>query len=617
MRQATMLARRLLLCALCVLPACGGDGNDPDLTGSGAGTGVLEVITSTSGVPEDPDGYAVTVDHDAARLLAPNGAATVAGLSPGSHSVGLAGIAGFCVLDGQNPRTVEIATGDTASVRFDIICDTPMLQISVSTTGSELDSDGYRVSIDGVEAGSVLPDDTIRIPYLSSGPHTVDLTGVAPNCAVSGEHPRPVDLVDGGGAVHLDVVCHIAITLGVYVETSGSDADPDGFVARLNGGSPVAIFSSTGVFRGGWFLPSGDYTVTLSDVAPHCTLAGSNTATATVTTGDTTMVKFTVSCGTMRTGRFGRDLLVGARGEVYLLSADGSRFVQLTNNPDEEHNPTISPDGRTIAFGSIHTVVDVPGPIGGRSHWESKIFTMNPDGTGQTQLTDGYRDEGPAWSPDGNRLAFIGTARDGPSHVFVMNADGGGLAPLTDLGEASPFVSPVPAWSPDGTRIAYSGLLLVRPGIYVINPDGSGDTRLTSGADEGAAWSPDGTRIAFSRYQGIGQGHAIYVMNADGSGLTPIASDTAGGQRAVSWSPDGTKIAFELGGKVYLANGDGTGLARLTFSWHASAPIWTPDGTRLAYLQVDEHESRLYLMELDGSGEMPLTPALGAGGFDF
>ena len=324
------LVGRLLLCAVCVLPGCSGDNIDPDLTGTGEGA--LEVITSTTGVPEDPDGYAVTVDHGAVRSLAPNGADRMAGLSPGPHTVELAGIAGFCVLDGENPRTIEIAAGDTASVRFDITCDTPVFQISVSTTGSELDSDGYGLSIDGVATGSVLPDDTVMLPYVSSGAHTVALTGVAPNCAVSGEHPRTVDVVDGVGSVSLEVACHVAITLGVYIETSGDDPDPDGYVARVNGGTPVSIFSAPGFFRGGWFLPPGDYTVTLSDVAPHCRLSGSNTASATVTSGDTTGVNFTVSCGVMRTGRFGRDLLVDANTEINLLSADGKQ-VRESHEP--------------------------------------------------------------------------------------------------------------------------------------------------------------------------------------------------------------------------------------------------------------------------------------------
>ena len=89
---------------------------------------------------------------------------------------------------------------------------------------------------------------------------------------------------------------------------------------------------------------------------------------------------------------------------------------------------------------------------------------MNADGSGRTQLTDGEREEGPAWSPDGSRIAYIGISSDSTSHVFVMNADGSGQTPLTSLGRQSDFLSPVPAWSPDGTRIAYSGLLPNPPG---------------------------------------------------------------------------------------------------------------------------------------------------------
>jgi Tol biopolymer transport system component len=549
----------------------------------------------------------VTVDGGAARSLAPNGADTVAALSPGTHTLELTGIVGFCAVAGENPRTVEIAAGETASLRFDVTCDAPVFEVSVSTSGFELDADGYEVSIDNTVWGSVLPDDTIPIPNLSSGPHTVVLTRVAPNCAVSGEHPRTIDVVDGAGSVHLDVVCHFAVTLAVYVESSGGDPDPDGYVATLNDGSRVGVAGDP-VISGGWFLPPGDYTVTLSDVAPHCRLEGSNTATATVTNGETASVTFTVSCGAMRTGRFGRDLLVDANGDINLLSADGSRFVNLTNHPDDEDHATFSPDGRKIAFASLFTVIDIPGPMG-ESHWESRIFTMNSDGTGRTQLTFGYREEGPAWSPDGSKLAFIGSLTDGTSHLFVMNADGSGQTPLTSTGRAHDFLGPVPAWSPDGTRIAYSGSISDRPGIYVINADGSGETRLTDGYDFGAAWSPDGSRIAFVRTV-IGQGDAIHVMNADGSGLAQVGGVIGDSQHALSWSPDGTKIAFGLGGKVYVVNGNGTGLAQLTFGPYTSAPFWSPDGSRIAYYQGQDHESRLYLMELDGSGEVPLTPAL-------
>jgi Tol biopolymer transport system component len=596
----------IVLCLGALMSACGSDPTEPV-------SGALELTISTTGVPDDPDGYAVTVDHGAARRLASNGTDTIAALSPGPHTVELTGVVSFCVLDGENPRTVEIAPGDTASVRFDITCDTPVLEISVSTTGFETDYDGYHVSIDDQAVVSMLPNDTTRIPYLSSGTHTIALRDVEPNCAVTGEHPRTFSIVDGAGSVHFDVVCHIANTLFVSVESSGGDSDPDGFVATVNGGSRIGIVGGASSFGGGWFLLPGDYTVVLSDVAPHCMLSGSNTARATVVSEESAIVSFSVTCGRLRTAPPGHDLLVIAKNDIHLLSADGSRFLNLTNDRDYDFSAAWSPDGRRFAFAAVHTALDdpncVPSPLGPScgTHLVSHVFMMNADGSGRLQLTDGEREEGPAWSPDGSKIAYIGVSADSTSHVFVMNADGSEQTPLTSLAGQLPFLSPVPVWSPDGRRIAYSDLNLVRPGILVVNADGSGETRLTDAYDRSAAWSPDGTRIAFVRFV-LGQVTGIYVMNADGSGLAQVASDTGGGDPYLSWSPDGTKIAFGLDNRVYLVNGNGTGLTQLTFGPLANFSTWSPDGSSIAYSLAQE-PWRVYLMSLDGSGEVPLTPA--------
>lgn len=600
--------RCLVLGVLCVLPACGGDGRDP----TGLGEGTLDVITSTIGVPEDPDGYTLTVDHGAALALPSNGTTSVGGLSPGIHEVELAGIAGFCVLANENPHTVEVAAGDTASLRFDLTCDTPVLQISVATTGDEPDVDGYGVSIDGTDIVSLPPDDSVDIPFVSSGHHTVALTGVAPNCAVIGEHPRGVDVVDGQGAVHFDVACHLSNTLNVEVTTTGPDVDPDGYVAAVNGGSRIGLTGVPGFLTGGWRLPPGDYTVTLADVAPNCRPSTPGQATATVPNGGITTVSLSVRCEATQRGHFGRDLLLDVRSDIYLLSADGRRFVNLTNHPEDEFFATFSPDSSRIAFASVHYVIDIPGPMGS-SHWESNVFAMNPDGTGRTQLTNGFREEGPAWSPDGSKLAFVSSRRDRTVHLVVMHPDGSGQTELASLGLGGAFVSPEPAWSPGGARIVYSREVTDQPGLFVIKADGTGDVRLTDGVDLGAAWSPDGARIAFIRTV-VGQGDAVWVMNADGSGLTRVAADTGGSRHYLAWSPDGMRIAFELNGRIYLVGADGTGLMQLTFTPEASFPTWSSDGRRIAYYQSQNDQTRLLLMDLDGSGEVPLTPDLAGAG---
>jgi len=131
-----------------------------------------------------------------------------------------------------------------------------------------------------------------------------------------------------------------------------------------------------------------------------------------------------------------------------------------------------------------------------------------------------------------------------PIDIHTVNADGTGLNNLTINPHGAQDVGP--AWSPDGSRIAFSG---VRDndwtGIYVMNPDGSNMVRLTStqANDHSSAWSPDGTKIAFERNSdAFGVVSDVYVMNADGSNQTPVTTGGKVDTFEIAWSPDGTKI---------------------------------------------------------------------------
>ena len=98
------------------------------------------------------------------------------------------------------------------------------------------------------------------------------------------------------------------------------------------------------------------------------------------------------------------------------------------------------------------------------------VFVMNADGSGQRNLSRHPADDsGPAWAPDGRKIAFL-SRRDGRLEIYVVNADGTGLRRLTN----SPRGEYGPTWSPDGRKIAFLRLLRQNGGLFVMNADGSG-----------------------------------------------------------------------------------------------------------------------------------------------
>lgn len=181
----------------------------------------------------------------------------------------------------------------------------------------------------------------------------------------------------------------------------------------------------------------------------------------------------------------------------------------------------------------------------------------------------------------GGQILFE-SGRDGNPELYVMNADGSGQTRLTN----NPANDGQAVWSPNGAHIAFVSERDGNPEIYVMNTDGTNQARLTDHAalDTNPVWSPDGLHIAFeSERDGNPE---IYVMKADGSSLTRL-TDTAVVDCCLAWSPDGTRLAFfsERDGRMglYLMNSDGSSQTWLTFAAHA-APAWSSDSTRLAYI---------------------------------
>lgn len=165
--------------------------------------------------------------------------------------------------------------------------------------------------------------------------------------------------------------------------------------------------------------------------------------------------------------------------------------------------------------------------------------------------------------------------------------------------------------------------------IYVINADGTGQTRITNNGydDRFPSWSPDGSKIAFESSNSSGA-YNIFVINADGGNQTQLTNSTYPYVNLdPAWSPDGSKIAFvsdrDGSGKseIWVMNTDGSNPLRLTTSVRyetgtinavysqAREPIWSPDGTKIAFSSYRDGNFNLdiYVMKADGSDQTRLT----------
>ena len=198
--------------------------------------------------------------------------------------------------------------------------------------------------------------------------------------------------------------------------------------------------------------------------------------------------------------------------DVYVLHSDGT-WANLTHDKDDQSAPAWSPDGQQIAYTTY------------RIREKGVLYRMQSDGTEITRIIDHENtDANPSWSPDGRQLVFdsvstCSTDRVPNFDIFVMNIDGSGLTCLTE----NPAFDTDPDWSPDGKRIVFRSERDNQQGeIYVMRADGSNITRLTHNncRDHSPVWSPDSNQIAFVSECEDPAGD-ITLMQADGSHITP------------------------------------------------------------------------------------------------
>ncbi|HEY5940205.1 MAG TPA: hypothetical protein VIT87_05250 [Gemmatimonadales bacterium] len=320
--------------------------------------GVIQIVTTTSaaGGDIDPDGYSISIDGQTAQPVGANATLTVEGIVEGVHTVALSGIAGNCGVVGQNPQSVSVLWGSTASLSFEITCSagTGSIQVVTTTTGPGTDPDGFTLLLDGTDRGAIGVSATSSLSGLPAGSHSIGLTGLAGNCQISGENPRAVSVTVGGTApVAFAISCAapgaITGTLQIVTVTTGPSQDANGYLISIDGGPGQPIGTSATVTLSN--VTAVLHTIELQGLAPNCGVTGGNPLGAAVGAGETARVEFRVTCaattGSLRVTVAG--LPAGATAAITVSGPDG--FSQAV--PATRTLPGLTPGTYTVSASNV------------------------------------------------------------------------------------------------------------------------------------------------------------------------------------------------------------------------------------------------------------------------